>query len=47
MKKYNLKEGEELYVVENSYGITLTPYDPSLKSRFPALRIRIINLIIH
>lgn len=31
MDKYNLKEGKELYVVENSYGITLTPYDPEFE----------------
>jgi putative addiction module antidote len=28
MEKYNLKEGEELHVIENDKGFTLTPYDP-------------------
>ena len=28
MEKYNLKEGEDLHVIETSEGITLTPYDP-------------------
>jgi antitoxin MazE len=28
LDKYNIKEGEELYVMESSRGFTLTPYDP-------------------
>ena len=28
LDKYNIKEGEELYVMESSHGFTLTPYDP-------------------
>ncbi|MBS3897678.1 MAG: AbrB/MazE/SpoVT family DNA-binding domain-containing protein [Dethiobacter sp.] len=31
LEKYNIKEGEELYVVESSYGFTLTPYDPDFE----------------
>lgn len=31
MEKYNLQEGEELYVVEISDGFTLTPYDPEFE----------------
>lgn len=31
LEKYNIKEGEELYVVESSHGFTLTPYDPEFK----------------
>ncbi|MFW0860876.1 MAG: AbrB/MazE/SpoVT family DNA-binding domain-containing protein [Dethiobacter sp.] len=30
-EKYNIKEGEELYVVEGSRGFTLTPYDPDFE----------------
>lgn len=28
IEKYNLKEGEELHVIENNEGFTLTPYNP-------------------
>jgi antitoxin MazE len=28
LEKYNIKEGEELYVLESSRGFTITPYDP-------------------
>ncbi len=28
MEKYNLKEGEELHLIETNEGFTLTPYDP-------------------
>ncbi len=31
LEKYNVKEGEELYVVESSHGFTLTPYDPDFE----------------
>lgn len=28
MEKYNIKEGEELHVIETSEGFAFTPYDP-------------------
>ncbi len=28
VEKYNLKEGEELHIIERNDGFTLTPYDP-------------------
>ena len=31
MEKYNLEEGEELHVIEENDGFTLTPYDPDFK----------------
>jgi putative addiction module antidote len=31
MEKYNLKEGEELHVIENNDGFKLTPYDPEFE----------------
>jgi putative addiction module antidote len=31
LEKYNVKEGEELYVVESNHGFTLTPYDPDFE----------------
>ena len=31
MEKYNLEEGEELHIVEENDGFTLTPYDPDFK----------------
>ena len=31
LEKYNIKEGEELYVVENSDGFKLSPYDPDFE----------------
>ncbi len=31
LEKYNLKEGEELYVIEKSDGFTLTPYNPEFE----------------
>jgi bifunctional DNA-binding transcriptional regulator/antitoxin component of YhaV-PrlF toxin-antitoxin module len=31
MEKYNLKEGEELHVIEQNEGFTLTPYDPEFE----------------
>ena len=31
MEKYNLEEGEELHIVEDNDGFTLTPYDPDFK----------------
>lgn len=31
LEKYNIKEGEELYVVESSRGFALTPYDPDFE----------------
>lgn len=31
LEKYNLKEGEELYVVESNHGFTLTRYDPDFE----------------
>jgi len=37
LEKYNLKEGEELYVVENSHGFKLTPYDPDFEQWAAAL----------
>lgn len=32
IEKYNLKEGNELHLVETSEGFTLTPYDPEFQS---------------
>ena len=31
IEKYNLKEGEELHVIEKNNGFTITPYDPEFK----------------
>ena len=31
LEKYNIKEGEELYVLEGSHGFTLTTYDPDFE----------------
>jgi len=31
MEKYNLKEGEELHVIENNDGFKLTPFDPEFE----------------
>jgi putative addiction module antidote len=31
LEKYNIKEGEELYVVESNHGFTITPYDPDFE----------------
>ncbi len=31
MEKFNLKEGNELHVVETKNGFTLTPYDPEFE----------------
>ena len=31
MEKYHLKEGEELHVIEENDGFTLTPYDPDFE----------------
>ncbi|MDI3546827.1 MAG: antitoxin MazE [Halanaerobiales bacterium] len=31
IEKYNLKEGEELHVIEKNDGFTLTPYDPKFE----------------
>ncbi|MGI6307125.1 MAG: AbrB/MazE/SpoVT family DNA-binding domain-containing protein [Dethiobacteria bacterium] len=31
IEKYNLKEGEELHVIERNDGFTLTPYDPDFE----------------
>jgi len=31
MEKYNLKEGEELHVIEDNDGFTLTPFDPEFE----------------
>ena len=31
IEKYNLKEGEELHVIENNDGFTLTPYNPEFE----------------
>ncbi|QTL97845.1 AbrB/MazE/SpoVT family DNA-binding domain-containing protein [Iocasia frigidifontis] len=31
IEKYNLKEGENLHVIENNDGFTLTPYNPEFK----------------
>jgi putative addiction module antidote len=31
MEKYDLKEGEELHVIENNDGFKLTPYDPEFE----------------
>ncbi|MCK8826436.1 AbrB/MazE/SpoVT family DNA-binding domain-containing protein [Natroniella acetigena] len=31
MEKYQLKEGEELHVIEENDGFTLTPYDPDFE----------------
>ncbi|AZO94880.1 AbrB/MazE/SpoVT family DNA-binding domain-containing protein [Halocella sp. SP3-1] len=28
VEKYNLKEGEELHLIENNDGFTLTPFNP-------------------
>ncbi|ACL68785.1 AbrB/MazE/SpoVT family DNA-binding domain-containing protein [Halothermothrix orenii] len=32
IEKYNLKEGEELHVIEMSEGFTLTPFDPEFEN---------------
>ncbi len=32
MEKYHLNEGEELHVIEEKDGFTLTPYDPEFKA---------------
>jgi len=29
--KYNLKEGEELYVIEENHSFRITPYDPEFE----------------
>ena len=31
MEKYNLKEGEELHIIENNDGFKLTPFDPGFE----------------
>lgn len=31
MEKYNLKEGEELHLIEQNDGFTLSPYDPEFE----------------
>ncbi|AZO94877.1 AbrB/MazE/SpoVT family DNA-binding domain-containing protein [Iocasia frigidifontis] len=31
IEKYNLKEGEELHVIEKNDGFTLTPYNPEFE----------------
>lgn len=31
LEKYNIKEGEDLYVIESDHGFTLTPYDPDFE----------------
>ncbi len=31
LEKYNLKEGEALYIVENNDGFKLSPYDPDFE----------------
>ncbi len=31
IEKYNLKEGEELHLIENKDGFTLTPYNPEFE----------------
>ncbi|MDD4570823.1 MAG: AbrB/MazE/SpoVT family DNA-binding domain-containing protein [Tepidanaerobacteraceae bacterium] len=31
VEKYNLKEGEELHVIEKKDGFTLTPYNPEFE----------------
>lgn len=31
IEKYNLKEGEEIYIIENNDSFTLTPYNPDFK----------------
>ncbi len=31
VEKYNLKEGEALYVIEKNDSFTLTPYDPEFE----------------
>ncbi|GAB6098139.1 AbrB/MazE/SpoVT family DNA-binding domain-containing protein [Halanaerocella petrolearia] len=31
MEKYHLKEGEELHLIEENDGFTLTPYDPEFE----------------
>ena len=31
IEKYNLKEGEELHVIENNDGFTITPYNPEFE----------------
>ena len=31
MQKYNLKEGEELHLIEKNDGFTLTPYNPKFE----------------
>ncbi len=31
IEKYNLKEGEELHVLEGNEGFTLTPYNPEFE----------------
>ena len=31
IEKYDLKEGEELHVIEKSNGFTITPYDPEFE----------------
>ena len=30
-EKYNLKEGEELHIIENEDGFTLTPFNPEFE----------------
>ena len=30
-EKYNLKEGEELHIIENEDGFTVTPYNPEFE----------------
>ena len=32
IEKYNLKEGEELHIVEKNDGFTITPYDPEFET---------------
>lgn len=31
VEKYNLKEGEELHIIEKNDGFTLTPYNPEFE----------------
>lgn len=31
LEKYNIKEGEALYILESSRGFTVTPYDPDFE----------------
>ena len=31
LDKYNLKEGEQLHIIEHKHGFTLTPFDPEFE----------------